>query len=93
MSTFQELLDLAGTDDFTPDNDYFTSLGSAHSGELEALTSAQEKILALEAAVSELKSKNYDLLIQLPKSVDDDDTEDEPDDDEDTDPDIEDLFE
>ena len=91
MPTFQELLDLAGTDDFTPDNDYFTSLGSAHSGELEALTSAQEKILALEAAVSELKSKNYDLLIQLPKSVDD--TEDEPDDDEDTDPDIEDLFE
>ena len=91
MPTFQELLDLAGADDFTPDNDYFTSLGSAHSGELEALTSAQEKILALEAAVSELKSKNYDLLIQLPKSVDD--TEDEPDDDEDTDPDIEDLFE
>lgn len=91
MPTFQELLDLAGTDDFTPDNDYFTSLGSAHTGVLEALTSAQEKILALEAVVSELKSKNYDLLIQLPKSVDD--TEDEPDDDEDTDPDIEDLFE
>ena len=91
MPTFQELLDLAGTDDFTPDNDYFTSLGSEHARELEALTSAQEKILALEAAVSELKSKNYDLLIQLPKSVDD--TEDEPDDDEDTDPDIEDLFE
>ena len=92
MPTFQELLDLAGTDDFTPDNNYFTSLWSTHTGELEALTSAQEKILALEAAVSELKSKNYDLLIQLPKSVDDDDTEDEPDD-EDTDPDIEDLFE
>lgn len=91
MPTFQELLDLAGTNDFTPDNDYFTSLGFAHASELEALTSAQEKILALEAAVSELKSKNYDLLIQLPKSVDD--TEDEPDDDEDTDPDIEDLFE
>ena len=91
MPTFQELLDLAGTDDFTPDTDYFTSLGSAHTGVLEALTSAQEKILALEAVVSELKSKNYDLLIQLPKSVDD--TEDEPDDDEDTDPDIEDLFE
>lgn len=91
MATFKELLDLAGADDFTPDTDYFESLGSAHSGELEALTSAQEKILALEAAVSELKSKNYDLLIQLPKSVDD--TEDEPDDDEDTDPDIEDLFE
>lgn len=91
MPTFQELLDLAGTDDFTPDNDYFTSLGSAHSGELEALTSAQEKILALEAAVSELKSKNYDLLIQLPKSVDDDDTEDETEDE--TEPDIEDLFE
>ena len=91
MPTFQELLDLAGTDDFTPDSDYFASLGSAHAGVLEALTSAQEKILALEAAVSELKSKNYDLLIQLPKSVDD--TEDEPDDDEDTDPDIEDLFE
>ncbi len=91
MATFKELLDLAGADDFTPDNDYFESLGSAHSGELEALTSAQEKILALEAVVSELKSKNYDLLIQLPKSVDD--TEDEPDDDEDTDPDIEDLFE
>ena len=90
MPTFQELLDLAGTDDFTPDTDYFESLGSAHTDELEALTSAQEKILALEAAVSELKSKNYDLLIQLPKSVDD--TEDEPDD-EDTDPDIEDLFE
>ena len=90
MPTFQELLDLAGTDDFTPDTDYFTSLGSAHAGELEALTSAQEKILALETVVSELKSKNYDLLIQLPKSVDD--TEDEPDD-EDTDPDIEDLFE
>ena len=91
MPTFQELLDLAGTNDFTPDNDYFASLGFAHASELEALTSAQEKILALEAAVSELKSKNYDLLIQLPKSVDD--TEDEPDDDEDTDPDIEDLFE
>lgn len=91
MPTFQELLDLAGADDFTPDNDYFESLKSAHTGELEALTSAQEKILALEAVVSELKSKNYDLLIQLPKSVDD--TEDEPDDDEDTDPDIEDLFE
>ena len=91
MPTFQELLDLAGTNDFTPDNDYFTSLGFAHASELEALTSAQEKILALEAVVSELKSKNYDLLIQLPKSVDD--TEDEPDDDEDTDPDIEDLFE
>lgn len=91
MPTFQELLDLAGADDFTPDNDYFASLGSAHSGELEALTSAQEKILALEAAVSELKSKNYDLLIQLPKSVDDDDTEDETEDE--TEPDIEDLFE
>ena len=91
MPTFQELLDLAGTDDFTPDTDYFTSLGSAHAGELEALTSAQEKILALEAVVSELKSKNYDLLIQLPKSVDDDDTEDETEDE--TEPDIEDLFE
>ena len=91
MPTFQELLDLAGTDDFTPDDDYFTSLGSAHAGVLEALTSAQEKILALEAVVSELKSKNYDLLIQLPKSVDDDDTEDETEDD--TEPDIEDLFE
>lgn len=91
MATFKELLDLAGADDFTPDTDYFESLESAHTGELEALTSAQEKILALEAVVSELKSKNYDLLIQLPKSVDD--TEDEPDDDEDTDPDIEDLFE
>ena len=55
------------------------------------MTSAQEKILALEAAVSELKSKNYDLLIQLPKSVDDDDTEDETEDE--TEPDIEDLFE
>ena len=91
MPTFQELLDLAGADDFTPDSDYFASLGSAHAGELEALTSAQEKIRALEAAVSELKSKNYDLLIQLPKSVDDDDTEDETEDD--TEPDIEDLFE
>ena len=91
MATFKELLDLAGADDFTPDTDYFESLESAHTGELEALTSAQEKILALEAVVSELKSKNYDLLIQLPKSVDD--TEDEPDDDDDTDPDIEDLFE
>ena len=91
MATFKELLDLAGADDFTPDTDYFESLGSAHSGELEALTSAQEKILALEAAVSELKSKNYDLLIQLPKSVDDDDTEDETEDE--TEPDIEDLFE
>ena len=91
MPTFQELLDLAGADDFTPDTDYFTSLGSAHARELEALTSAQEKILALEAAVSELKSKNYDLLIQLPKSVDDDDTEDETEDE--TEPDIEDLFE
>ena len=47
MPTFQELLDLAGADDFTPDTDEFTSLGSAHTGELEALTSAQEKILAL----------------------------------------------
>lgn len=91
MATFKELLDLAGADDFTPDTDYFESLGSAHTGELEALTSAQEKILALEAAVSELKSKNYDLLIQLPKSVDDDDTEDETEDE--TEPDIEDLFE
>lgn len=91
MPTFQELLDLAGTDDFTPDNDYFTSLGSAHAGELEALTSAQAKIQELESAVSELKSKNYDLLIQLPKSVDDDDTEDETEDE--TEPDIEDLFE
>ena len=91
MPTFQELLDLAGTDDFTPDSDYFASLGSAHARELEALTSAQEKILALEAEVSELKSKNYDLLIQLPKSVDDDDTEDETEDE--TEPDIEDLFE
>ena len=91
MPTFQELLDLAGADDFTPDADYFTSLGSAHAGELEALTSAQEKILALEAAASELKSKNYDLLIQLPKSVDDDNTEDETEDE--TEPDIEDLFE
>ena len=91
MPTFQELLDLAGADDFTPDTDYFTSLGSAHAGELEELTSAQEKILALEAAVSELKSKNYDLLIQLPKSVDDDNTEDETEDE--TEPDIEDLFE
>lgn len=91
MPTFQELLDLAGADDFTPDTDYFMSLGSAHAGELEALTSAQEKILALEAAVSELKSKNYDLLIQLPKSVDDDGTEDETEDE--TEPDIEDLFE
>lgn len=91
MPTFQELLDLAGADDFTPDTDYFMSLGSAHASELEALTSAQEKILALEAAVSELKSKNYDLLIQLPKSVDDDGTEDETEDE--TEPDIEDLFE
>ena len=91
MPTFQELLDLAGTDDFTPDNDYFTSLGSAHAGVLEALTSAQAKIQELESAVSELKSKNYDLLIQLPKSVDDDDTEDETEDE--TEPDIEDLFE
>ena len=78
MPTFQELLDLAGADDFTPDTDYFTSLGSAHARELEA-------------AVSELKSKNYDLLIQLPKSVDDDNTEDETEDE--TEPDIEDLFE
>ena len=91
MATFKELLDLARADDFTPDTDYFESLESAHTDVLEALTSAQEKILALEAVVSELKSKNYDLLIQLPKSVDD--TEDEPVDDEDTDPDIEDLFE
>ena len=91
MPTFQELLDLAGADDFTPDTDYFKSLGSAHARELEALTSAQAKIQELESAVSELKSKNYDLLIQLPKSVDDDDTEDETEDE--TEPDIEDLFE
>ena len=91
MPTFQELLDLAGTDDFTPDSDYFASLGSAHTGEIAALAGAQEKIAELEASVSELKSKNYDLLIQLPKSVDDDDTEDETEDD--TEPDIDDLFE
>lgn len=107
MATFDEMVELARNpgEGFALDGDFIESLVEAHTvdmqgvaGQSEILTndllSKDEAIAQLTSEVSELKSRNYDLLTRLPAEGSNDDAGgdsggDEPEDDG---PDIDDFF-